>query len=55
VDHEVFSKNRRTNKRLNITDEEIFYEKKPRFYLSSHDTHRVLMHVKQRQKKKPKP
>lgn len=61
VDHEVFSKNRMSGKDLKITDRDAFPKGAPEFRLSSHDTHRVLEHIKTekkkrlQQRKKPKP
>ena len=51
VDYQRFSKNRITRKKLSLFDSDVFPENKERFRLSSHDTHRALLHTK---KKKPR-
>ncbi len=45
VDHETFSKNRLSGKKLSIKDKEVFHSEKEEFKLTSHDLHRVLNHI----------
>lgn len=54
VDSQVFSKNRRSGKALDIKDNDVFPEGKPRFKLGSHDTSRVLVHTRRKLKRKKK-
>lgn len=54
VDFQRYSKNRMSNKPLSLTDKRVFPEGKERFKLSSHDTHRVVIHTQPRKKKKPR-
>lgn len=52
VDFQRFSKNRMSGKPLKLSDKDVFPEGKERFKLSSHDTHRVLVHTGREQTKK---
>ena len=54
VDYQRFDKNRMSNKPLTLEDKRIFPEGKERFKLSSHDTHRVVIHTEKYKKKKPR-
>ena len=50
VDFQVFRQNRMSKKPLVLEDKRVFPEDKPRFKLSSHDTHRVIVHTHKRKK-----
>ena len=50
VDFQTFSKNRMSNKPLDLSDKRVFPEKKERFKLSSHDTHKAIIHTQKRKK-----
>ena len=54
VDFQTFSKNRITKKPLTLSDKRAFPEGKERFKLSSHDTHKAIIHTQRRKKKKPR-
>lgn len=54
VDEQVFNRNRLTKKKLSISKDNGVFNNKEEFKLSSHDTHRVLKHVKLRTGKKHK-
>ena len=54
VDFQRFGKNRMTNQALRISDRKVFPEESHRFKLTSHDTHRVILHTTSRKKKKPR-
>jgi len=51
VDLQTFSKNRMSKKPLSLSDRRVFPEGKERFKLSSHDTHKAIVHT---QRKKPR-
>ena len=51
IDFQRFSKNRMSNKDLTLTDKKVFPEDKPRFKLSSKDTHRAVIHTTPKKKR----
>ena len=53
VDFQQFGLNRMSKKPLKLSDRSVFPESFERFKLSSHDTHKVLIHTR-RKKKKPR-
>lgn len=55
VDHEIFRKNRMSKEPLDVSNKRVFPNGTPEFHLTSRDTHRVLVHINQHNKKKPKP
>lgn len=52
VDRQRYGKNRMSNKPLSLSDRRVFPEGKERFKLSSHDTHKAIIHTQK--KKKPR-
>lgn len=54
VDFQSFSKNRMSNKPLSLSDKRVFPEGRERFKLSSHDTHKAIVHTQIHKKKKPR-
>lgn len=52
VDYQRFSKNLMSGKDLKLSDRRVFPEGKERFKLSSHDSHRVVLHTEK--KKNPR-
>lgn len=46
-----FSKNRMSNRPLNLKDKDVFPEDRERFKLGSHDTARVLRHTNNKRKR----
>ena len=54
VDYQRFGKNRMTKRSLELSDKRVFPEQKERFQLSSHDTHRAIIHTQPKKKKKPR-
>lgn len=54
VDYQRFDKNRMSKTPLKLSDNRVFPELKERFKLSSHDTHRAVIHTQPRKKKKPR-
>ena len=50
VDFQRFDKNRMSKKPLELSDKRVFPEGKERFKLSSHDTHKVIIHTQKRKK-----
>ena len=50
VDNKIYSFRVDNNKPLQLEDKEVF-DTKPAFKLSSHDTHKVLLHTRNKQKK----
>ena len=51
VDYQRFHKNRMSQKPLDIRDNKVFPEQKPRFKLGSHDLHRVIVHTTKKRSK----
>ena len=51
VDYQIFRKNRLSGKNLSLKDKEVFPEDKERFKLSSHDTHRAIVHTTKKKKR----
>lgn len=45
VDYQTFSKNRMSRKDLSLNDKDVFPNNGAEFKLTSHDTHRVLVHT----------
>ncbi len=54
VDYQRFEKNRMSGSSLKLSDKRVFPEQRERFKLSSHDTHRAVIHTQPRKKKKPR-
>ena len=54
VDYQRFSHNRMSKRPLTISDRKVFPEGKERFKLSSHDTHKAVLHTEKTKKKKPR-
>ena len=54
VDYQRFGKNRMSKGSLSLSDKRVFPEQKERFKLSSHDTHRAVIHTQPQKKKKPR-
>lgn len=54
VDYQRFEKNRMSGSSLKLSDKKVFPEQRERFKLSSHDTHRAVIHTQPRKKKKPR-
>ncbi|MBP3402257.1 MAG: hypothetical protein J6K85_04260 [Clostridia bacterium] len=54
VDYQRFDKNRMSKQPLALDDRRVFPEGKERFKLSSHDTHRAIIHTEKYKKKKPR-
>ena len=54
VDFQTFDTNRMSGKPLAIEDKKVFPEEKERFTMSSHDTHRALVHTGRVPRKKKK-
>ncbi|MBE6630899.1 MAG: hypothetical protein E7624_08645 [Ruminococcaceae bacterium] len=54
VDYQRFGKNRMDGFPLKLSNKKIFPEQRERFKLSSHDTHRAVIHTQPRKKKKPR-
>lgn len=52
VDYQRFSHNRMSRKPLSVSDKRVFPEGRERFKLSSHDTHKAVLHTNK--KKKPR-
>lgn len=52
VDYQRFSQNRMSRKPLSVLDRRVFPEGRERFKLSSHDTHKAVLHTNK--KKKPR-
>ena len=50
VDHKVYSRRADTHKPLRLEDKDVF-NNRIAFKLSSHDTHRVIVHTQNKQKK----
>ena len=51
IDFQRFDKNRFSKKPLNLSDKRVFPENKERFRLSSHDTHKAILHTTRKTKK----
>lgn len=49
VDNKIYSRRSDNKKPLQLTDNEVF-DKKPAFKLSSHDTHKVILHTSKNKK-----
>ena len=54
VDFQRYSRNRMSKQPLSLADKRAFPEGRERFKLSSHDTHRVVIHTQPKKKKKPR-